>query len=201
VTRAISSRTHTGAVIGREFARALRGAIGSARRGAIGSVRRGAVGSARRGAVGTALRGAIGSARRGAIGSARRGAVGSALLGLLAPLGLVGLLGLLVAGCTDDSRGPGTTSSTERFDGTLPLAPSACFSERLLDVLPSTPGEQYECSAMLDSDLLASCDANGGAEPCWAIVTISNASGDCSGPTVHGGTDGQAFSIECLVEE
>jgi len=108
----------------------------------------------------------------------------------------VALLGVLAA-CGDDGGGPGVTSSIERVEGTLPLADTACFTQPLLDVLPNTPGDQFDCTATLDGNVLAKC---GASEPCWEIVAATNVM--CmDAPSVRGGNDGQMLSIDCVVEE
>ncbi|MFN0250789.1 MAG: hypothetical protein ACKV2T_28200 [Kofleriaceae bacterium] len=103
----------------------------------------------------------------------------------------------LAMGCGDSGGGPGTTSAAERVEATLPLPDTACFTKPLLDILPNTPGDQFECTALLDGNVLPPC---GASEPCWEIVTAT--SGTCmDAPSVRGGTDGQMLSIDCVVEE
>jgi hypothetical protein len=99
--------------------------------------------------------------------------------------------------CSDDGGGPGVTSSSEHVEGTLPLADTSCFSQPLLDVLPNTAGDQFDCTATLDGNVLPACGSN---EPCWEIVASTNVT--CTkAPAVRGGTDGQLFAIDCIVEE
>lgn len=108
---------------------------------------------------------------------------------------LVGLV--FVIACGDSGGGSGVTSSIERVEGTLPLPTLACFTQPLLDVLPATAGDQLDCTATLDGTVLPAC---GSSEPCWEIVAATDAS--CTNaPSVRGGTAGQAFVIDCVVEE
>lgn len=89
------------------------------------------------------------------------------------------------------------TGSVERIESTLPLPDTACFSQPLLDVLPNTAGDQFDCAATLDGSVLPTC---GSSEPCWEIVATTNAA--CTNaPSVRGGNDGQMLSIDCVVEE
>lgn len=89
------------------------------------------------------------------------------------------------------------TSSSEHVEGTLPLTATQCFTQPLLDVLPDTAGEQRDCTATLDGDVLPAC---GSSEPCWEIVPATDATCTAA-PSVRGGNDGQLFAIDCLVEE
>jgi hypothetical protein len=107
------------------------------------------------------------------------------------------LLISLAIGCGDNGGGSGTTSAAERIEATLPLPDTACFTKPLLDILPNTPGDQFECTALLDDEVLPAC---GSSEPCWEIVAATNAT--CmDAPSVRGGNDGQMLSIDCVVEE
>lgn len=106
------------------------------------------------------------------------------------------VLGL--AACGDSGGGGGgVTSASEHVEGTLPLADTACFTQPLLDVLPMTAGDQFDCTATLDDEVLPAC---GTVEPCWEIV--AGTSTTCThAPSVRGGTDGQLLAIDCVVEE
>jgi hypothetical protein len=114
------------------------------------------------------------------------------------------LAGIVVAmtACDDEGGGPGVTSSTERVEGTLPLTSMQCFTQELLDVNPDIAGDQFECSALLDGELLPECDNNGGGvEPCWRIVATSSSPMCHVAPDVSGGNDGQTLSIECVTDD
>lgn len=111
-------------------------------------------------------------------------------------LAAFGLTALGLAACGDDGGGGGVTGSVERIESTLPLPDTACFSQPLLDVLPNTAGDQFDCAATLDGSVLPTC---GSSEPCWEIVATTNAA--CTNaPSVRGGNDGQMLSIDCVVE-
>lgn len=105
------------------------------------------------------------------------------------------LLLVAVLGACDDGNdnGPGVTSSIEHVESTLPLGESACFTQVLLDARPDVDGAQYDCSAILDGEVLPRC---GDAQPCWEIVAGTSC---MHVPSVPGGADGQTFSIDCLV--
>lgn len=110
---------------------------------------------------------------------------------------------MALAACDDDGgRGPGVTSSAEHLEATLPFDNNLCFTQPLLDVLPDTPGDQFECTALLDGEVIPACDSTEPqAEPCWEIVIATEDSQSCSSPSVRGGNDGQFLSIDCVVVE